>query len=295
MPALIIRKRHTVLAGCGAGDGRRAQTLRRGTATLMAATALLAPAAALASDGSAPPVPGATYSGAAGDGTVAITVSPDGTLVTAYSFVGVHGTNSKGGGCTVGGQAATPSWGGAPISGSSFDYAAPGSFDLAGSFDGPQSVGGTLTITVAPSGASDGCSTGAIRWAAATTSTPPAPASGPAGVGTGGSPGPSGSGGGGVSGASQRKPLVVHISLRRRSTSRLVGNLRSSDRRCFARRTVTLWHGRKRVGTRHSTASGGFSFTAGRVLRDKPVRATVKAVSVGSVSCAASSSTFVNY
>ena len=293
MSPLTNNKTNNDLGGRARETHNTTRVLRRGAGALIAAAALLVPATALASGSSAAPVPGASYTGTAGDGTVSISVSSDGTLVTAYSFVGVHGTNSKGGGCTVGGQAATPSWGGAPISSDSFDYSAPGSFDLGGTFDGPQSVSGTLTITVASSGASDGCSTGAIHWAATTTSTPPASTSG-SGNGQGGS-GQSGSGGGGSSGANNHRPLTVRVSLKRRSTSRLAGTLKSSNRGCVARRTVTLWHGRRRVGTGHSTAKGGFSFNARRALRNKPVRATVKAMSTKSFSCAAASSTFVNY
>jgi hypothetical protein len=264
---------------------------------LIAAAALLVPAGALASGNNYPPVPGATYTGSIGDGTISITVSSDGTMVTAYSFAGVNGVNGKGG-CIMGGQGQTPAWGGAPISGGSFDYSSPPSFDLSGSFNGAQSVQGDLTIGVAGSSSDDGCSTTSkvdgktvdyIQWTATTTS--PAPPSG--GSGSSGAGGGQGSTGVGKSGVSKRKSLVVRISLKRRSTWKLAGNLKSSNRTCVSRRNVVLWRGSKRVGSGRSTVKGAFTFRATKPLHNKPVRATVKAMSNSKLACAAASSTFI--
>jgi hypothetical protein len=275
----------------------------------VALTTLLATTAAFASASNFAPIPGATYTGTVGHGTVAITVSSDGTLVSAYSFVGINGTNTQGGGCTIGSGAATPSWGGAPISSGSFGYTQPSSFDLEGTFDGAQSVSGTVTFS--DDGFSSGCATTAIHWTATTTSSPASTGSG----GTqGGSSGGSGSGsggtsGGGTTGSSKRKQLAVRISLKRRTTPKpkrrskakakarssleLVGTLKSSNHTCIARRSVILWHGRKRVGTVHSTSKGAFTFKAAKSLHNKPVRATVKAMSTTKLACGAASSTFI--
>ncbi len=147
------------------------------TPILLAASLVLAasPArVAVAYGASFQPVPGATYTGSVGRGTISITVSTAGTMVTGYSFVGLSGTNSVGGGCTIGGEAEAPAWAGVPISSGSFSYSSPPDIDLEGTFNGLQSAAGTLMVTVAASGPSQGCSTGVVAWSATTPTAPPA-------------------------------------------------------------------------------------------------------------------------
>jgi len=73
----------------------------------------------------------------------------------------------------------------------------------------------------------------------------------------------------------------------------MAGALKSANSGCVARRTVYLWHGRKRIGTGHSTARGAFTFDALKRLHNRPVRATVKVMRTSKLWCAAASSTFV--
>jgi hypothetical protein len=242
-------------------------------AAAIAAAALLITPGALAS-GTSAPVPHATYSGTASDGAaVTFTVSGDGSTITMFDVLGIFGTDKNGAQCQ--GTAAGLN---VPITAGTFAYAQNTTFTFDGTFNGAQSASGTFDYDQVAYGSGAGCSTGTVTWSATTKSTSP-------GGGHGG-----GGGGGSGGGSKSPKDVPVRLSLRRASVRHIAGSVRASSGTCIARRTVYLWHGKRRISSVRSTKKGSFTFKDSKALRGKHLRATVTALSTDTVSCEAASS-----
>jgi hypothetical protein len=222
------------------------------------------PASAVAARGA--PIPGATYTGAGTDGAaVTLTVSSDGTLITAYQITGVAGDT-----CEINDQAFTGGWPGAPIQNDAFDYRYTNIVVLKGSFTGPQTASGTFYLHNDGSAATKPCSSPTVSWTATTTSKP-------------------------VKAPPPGKPTVAtRVSLRRASKHRVKGQLSASDPACLPGRTVTLWRGSRKLSATHTGASGKYSFAVSKKLRGRMVRTSVSARTVTNAICAAGSSTFIH-
>ncbi|HVF53714.1 MAG TPA: hypothetical protein VNC78_08930 [Actinomycetota bacterium] len=115
---------------------------------------------------------GATYNGTIdGGGTVAFTVSADGSAIATFTADGVPGNA-----CTFNGFSTNN----IPIVDHAFSSTTGGN-TITGSFDGAQSARGSIRISVSGSAP---CDTGTRAWAATTQASPSTP-SGPAPTGTG--------------------------------------------------------------------------------------------------------------
>lgn len=250
------------------------------TLMLGVVVALLAAVPATAS-----PVPDATYYGVASDGAgVTITVSPDGTLVTAYELRGVPGD-----GCQFYANGSEGDWAGSPIEQNSFSYQLGDAILLQGTFTGAQTVQGTFDLHRDASGSTAACDSGTVNWTATTSATPP-----PGGGGSGGGSGStSGSGSGSGQGGHHRPPFKTSVFLRGASRVRIYGTVKSPVGACRARRMVYLWRGSRRVASTKSAAGGKFWFPLTAQMKGRPVRASVALHTVGSGACAAASSVFV--
>ena len=228
--------------------------------------ALCAGTAAAAAGGDA--IPGATYIGTAADGArVTVTISSDGTLVTAYRITG-----ASGGSCQFYGEGDSGVWQGAPIVNNTFEYQLGPALFLRGTFPSAQSASGTFHFHQAASGQTAACDSGTVSWTATTTVSPS-------------------SGSGGTGG---HKPgFWTRISFRKASSKMLRGQIKSPGGACRAGRTVYLWRGGRRIAFTKSKAGGKFSFAVTTRVRGRQVRASAAARSVQAGACAAGSSVFI--
>jgi hypothetical protein len=225
----------------------------------------------------ADPVPDATYHGVATDGaTVSLTVSSDGTIVTAYNVIGAHADT-----CTFYGEGDPSGWVGAPIASNAFRYQFYDRIMFAGTFPGPQSAAGTFRFYDVPQGGRPACDTGTVSWTATTTAKPSA--------GTGSA------GGGAQSGSGKKRPFVTRVVLHKLSKTRIGGHLSSSKASCRAGRTVILWRGTHRIASTKTKANGTYTFTRPALWRNRRVRAsaTVRYLPRAAGTCAAGSSSFI--
>jgi hypothetical protein len=228
------------------------------------ACAICAGTAAAAAGGDA--IPGATYGGTAADGAqVTLTISSDGTLVTAYRITG-----ASGGSCQFYGEGDSGVWQGAPIVNNTFVYHLGDALSLRGTFPNAQSASGTFQFQQAASGHAAACNSGIISWTLTTTAHP---------------------GSGGTGG--HEPAFWTRISFRRASTKMLRGQIKSPGGACRAGRTVYLWRGGRRIASTKSKAGGKFSFAVTTRVRGRQVRASAAARSVQAGACAAGSSVFI--
>jgi hypothetical protein len=236
-------------------------------AAVVAATVVALPAAAS-------PVAGAVYTGLTSDGgTVTVTVSPDGTLVTGFEIDGAMGNT-----CQFNGGFHIPDWPGAPISANRFEAKEGTLISFSGEFAGPQSASGTFRFIRPGSGSIKPCDTGVATWSAKTNAKPHV------GGGPGGNPGGTGAG---------TSTFGTRIALRKLSTARVGGHLSSPSGACQARRMVILWRGSHKIASTRSNANGAFWFARTKKVRGRAVRASSPARAMTAGVCAAGSSTFI--
>lgn len=220
-------------------------------------------------------IPGATYAGTTvKGGSVELAVSSDGTLVNSYRIQGLHGTYTTGGQCVFVAGGSPGVWEGAPIVNNAFKYDQGVGAEFQGSFTGPRSMAGTLSIYQPATSESPACSTGTITWTARTKASPTA-------------------GHAGGTRTPRKRIYATTVSLRKLSSAKLEGLIRSPNKRCRVHRPVTLWVGALRSGKTQSRANGGFRFVRTATLRGRDVRASVSSLKLASQSCSAASSTFI--
>jgi hypothetical protein len=241
------------------GRGRRLAVRRSLTLGAVVAAALCAVAVPVLAKPPAGPVPGATYNARTTDGSyVVFTVSADGTKVISYEITGAMGPA-----CQFTGEGGPPDFPGAPITNNSFTYSLGNALTFAGTFTGPQSATGTYHFHNDALGPTPACDSGVVSWTATTTAKP----HGGSGGGGGGTGGP-GSGGGTLSYRTQ-------VSLHRIAASRLGGRITSRHAGCAARRTVTLWLGKRAIHKTRSAQNGAYRFARTHSVRGRKVHVTV--------------------
>jgi hypothetical protein len=247
-------------------------------------------AIAIAVPASANPVAGATYVGTAADGaSITLTVSPDGTLVTAYRIINVKTST----GCQFTGEGDLAVWEGAPVSNDTFGYQLGEAIVLHGTFSGAQTATGTFSFYNPAIGRAPTCATGTVNWTA-TTREGGSTAGANGGGSTGGS-GTSGSGAGGK-GPIKKHQIVTRVALRKASPKRLAVRLSSPNTRCRGSRTLYLWRKSKRVARGKTNAKGTYSFAHASLWRGRSVRVSVtsRALPKSADVCAAASSVFIH-
>jgi hypothetical protein len=211
------------------------------------------------------PIAGATYAGVASDRAgVDFTLSPDGTLVTAYQITGALGST-----CALNANGNDGVWEGAPIVSGAFVYRIADLILFRGSFAGPRSASGTFRLHNRATRFTPACDTGIVTWTATTTAAP-------------------------LAGSGGRSGVATRVVLRRLSQTRLGGRINTPSGACRAARAVILWRGSRRIARTKSNADGTFSFVRSPTMRGHIVRASVLARPVRRAICTAGSSTFIS-
>lgn len=258
-----------------------------GVCAVLAGSAAAVPAVA-------DPIPGAAYHGIAADGAdVALTLSPDGTLVDSYHLTGVQV-----GQCMMTAAGQKGSFEGAPVVGNGFTYTLGDAIDMRGTFSGAQSVSGTFRLTSPGSSTSPPCDTGTVSWTA-TTSAAPSAGDGSASGGSGSGAAGGGSGTGGSSGTRSgpgsggRHRFPTRVTLRRLAARRLGGTVTSPTGGCRGGRTVVLWRGAQPTVRSRTRRDGAFTFPGHPGLRGRRFRATVLSRRTAAGICTPGSSIFI--
>jgi hypothetical protein len=235
---------------------------------------------------SADPVAGATYNGTAADGaSVEFTVSPDGTLVDSYKI-----TNVKADTCEFTGEGELGEWEGGPVVNNTFHYNLYDAILFQGSFQGGGSASGTFRFFNHATPATQACDTGLVSWTASVGGS----GGGGSGGGGGGGQGGSGAGPGSSGRAGSKHVFATRVTLRKLSSKRLGGTIKTTNRACRGSRTMLLWVKSRRVGRTRTKTNGTFWFPRSKAVRGHRVRASVLARNVKGGECGDASSAFVS-